>query len=90
LPPIKALSLAKTSGAKVRQLFRRLRSKVIERFNGLFKNIFDWSGQVPVRGLQRTCLIVLGAVFLYQLVLLYQFDHNLPLGKAIKPLIKVA
>ncbi len=78
------------AGAKVRQLFHRLRSQAIEPFNGLFKNVFEWSGQVPVRGLQRTRLIVLGAVFLYQLVLFYQFEHHLPLGKAIKPLLRAA
>jgi hypothetical protein len=77
-------------GVKVRQLFHRLRSKAIEPFNGLFKNVFEWGGQVPVRGLQRTRLIVLGAVFLYQLVLLYQFEHNLPLGKGVKPLLRAA
>jgi DDE family transposase len=77
-------------GAKVRQLFHRLRSKAIEPFNGLFKNVFEWGGQVPVRGLQPTRLIVLGAVFLYQLVLLYQFEHNLPLGKGVKPLLRAA
>jgi hypothetical protein len=77
-------------GAKVRQLFHRLRSKAIEPFNGLFKNVFEWGGQVPVRGLKQTRLIVLGAVFLYQLVLLYQFEHNLPLGKGIKPLLRAA
>ncbi len=77
-------------GAQVRQLFHRLRSKAIEPFNALFKNIFEWSGQVPTRGRQRTRLIVLGAVFLYQLVLLYQFEYGLPLGKGIKPLLKAA
>lgn len=77
-------------GAKVRQLFHRLRSKAIEPFNGLFKNIFEWSGQVPVRGLQPTKLFVLGAIFLYQLILLYQFEYQLPLGKRIKPLLRAA
>lgn len=77
-------------GANVRQLFHRLRSKAIEPFNGLFKNIFEWSGQVPVRGLQPTQLFVLGAIFLYQLILLYQFEHHLPLGKHIKPLLRAA
>lgn len=78
------------AGAPVRQLFHRLRSRAIEPFNGLFKNIFEWGGQVPVRGLHRTQLIVLGAVFLYQLVLLYQFQRGLPLGKGIKPLLRAA
>jgi hypothetical protein len=78
------------AGAPVRQLFHRLRSSAIEPFNGLFKNVFEWRGQVPVKGLRRTQLIVLGAIFVYQLVLLYQFEHNLPLGRAIKPLLKAA
>jgi hypothetical protein len=78
------------SGVKVRQLFHRLRSQAIEPFNGLFKNVFEWSGQVPVKGLQRTQLFVLGAVFLYQLVLLYQFESQLPLGTNIKPLLRAA
>lgn len=78
------------SGAPVRQLFHHLRSTAIEPFNGLFKNIFEWDAQVPVKGLSRTRLIVLGAILLYQLVLLYQHQHNLPVGKAIKPLLRAA
>ncbi|MBV7339482.1 transposase [Chloroflexi bacterium TSY] len=77
-------------GVKVRQLFHRLRSKSIEPFNNLFKNIFDWQGQVPVKGLTSTRLFVLGALLLYQIVLLYQFERNLPLGKNIKPLLRAA
>jgi hypothetical protein len=77
-------------GAAVRKIFHRLRSKAIEPFNGLFKNIFEWGGQVPVKGLNRTRLIVLGAVLLYQLVLLYQCEQNLPLGRGIKPLLRAA
>jgi hypothetical protein len=78
------------AGAPVRQLFHRLRSKAIEPFNGLFKNVFEWRGQVPVKGLSRTQLIVLGALLVYQLVLLYQFENNLPVGRGIKPLLKAA
>lgn len=77
-------------GAPVRQLFHRLRSQSIEPFNNLFKNIFEWNGQVPVKGIRRVQLFVLGAVLLYQLVLLYQFEHNLPLGTRIKPLLRAA
>lgn len=77
-------------GAPVRQLFHRLRSKSIEPFNALFKNLFDWNGNLPIKGLLRTQLFVLGAVFLYQLILLYQFEHHLPLGKHIKPLLRAA
>jgi hypothetical protein len=78
------------AGAPVRQLFHRLRSKAIEPFNGLFKHLFEWGGQVPVRGLHRTQLIVLGALFVYQLVLLSQFEHNLSVGRNIEPLLKAA
>jgi len=77
-------------GAPVRQLFHRLRSIAIEPFNNLFKNVFDWGGQVPVKGLSRAQLIVLGAILVYQLVLLYQFEQNLPLGRDIKPLLRAA
>lgn len=78
------------AGAPVRQLFHRLRSTAIEPFNGLFKNVFEWNGQVPVKGLRRTQLIVLGAIFVYQLVLLYQVEYNLPVGRNIKPLLRAA
>ena len=77
-------------GVPVRQIFHKLRSNAIEPFNGLFKNVFDWGGQVPVKGLQRVRLIVLGAVFVYQLVLLYQFQAALPLGKGVKALLRAA
>jgi hypothetical protein len=77
-------------GAKVRQVFHQLRSQAIEPFNGLFKNVFEWGGQVPVKGLRRTQLFVLGAVLLYQLVLLYQSERQLPLGCDIKPLLRAA
>jgi hypothetical protein len=77
-------------GVEVRRIFHKLRSKTIEPFNSLFKRVFDWGGQVPVKSLRRTQLVVLGAVLLYQLVLLYQFEHDLPLGKRIKPLLRAA
>lgn len=77
-------------GVEVRRIFHKLRSKAIEPFNGLFKNIFDWGGQMPVKGLNRTQLIVLGAIIVYQLVLLYQFERQLPLGCGIKALLRAA
>jgi hypothetical protein len=78
------------AGVDVRRIFHLLRHQAIEPFNGLFKNVFEWRGQVPIKGLQRTQLIVLGAVLLYQLVLLYQFEHRKPLGQGIKPLLRAA
>lgn len=77
-------------GSAVRQIFHLLRTKAIEPFNGLFKNIFEWSGQVPLKGLLRTRLIVLGAVFLYQMTLLYQFENHQDIGRGIKPLLRAA
>jgi hypothetical protein len=78
------------SGVKVRQIFHLLRSKTIEPFNQLFKSVFDWHEQVPVKGLQRTSLILLAAILLYQIVLLYQFENGLQLGTGIKPLLRAA
>ena len=77
-------------GVPVRRVLHRLRSLAIEPFNGLFKNVFEWKGQVSVKGLNKVRLIVLGAVLLYQIVLLYQFQNNLPLGKGIKALLRAA
>jgi len=77
-------------GVSVRRIFHQLRSKAIEPFNGLFKNIFEWNGQVPVKGLYRVRLFVLGAVLVYQLLLLYQFRAGLPLGKGVKALLRAA
>jgi Transposase DDE domain len=77
-------------GVEVRRIFHKLRSQAIEPFNGLFKNVFEWRTQMPVTGLRRTQLLALGAIVIYQLVLLYQHEHNLPLGKGIKPLLRAA
>jgi hypothetical protein len=78
------------TGVEVRRVFHKLRSQTIEPFNGLFKNVFEWGGQVPVKGLKRTQLVVLGAIVVYQLVLLYQFERQLPLGRGVKALLRAA
>jgi hypothetical protein len=77
-------------GVEVRKVFHTLRSQAIEPFNGLFKNVFEWRVKMPVKGLLRSQLLALGAVVVYQLVLLYQHEQNLPLGKGIKPLLRAA
>ena len=77
-------------GVDVRRIFHQLRSQAIEPFNGLFKNVFEWRTQMPVKGLRRSQLLALGAIVIYQLVLLYQHEHNMPLGKGIKPLLRAA
>jgi Transposase DDE domain len=57
-------------GVAVRRLFHKRRSQTIAPFNGLFKNVFEWRPQMPVKGLQRSPLLALGAIVIYQLVLL--------------------
>ena len=78
------------AGVEVRRILHKLRSLAIEPFNGLFKNVFEWGGQVPVKGLKRTQLVVLGAVVVYQLVLFYQFERQLPLGRGVKAFLRAA
>lgn len=75
-------------GVEVRKVCHKGRSQAMEPFNGLFKNVFEWRVKMPVKGLQRSQLLALGAVVVYQLVLLYQHEQHLPLGKGIKPLLR--
>jgi len=77
-------------GVEVRRIFHKLRSQAIEPFNGLFKNLFEGGGQMPVKGLRRCQLLALGAVLLYQLVLLYQHQHPQLVGVGIKALLRAA
>ena len=77
-------------GVEVRRVFHKLRSQAIEPFNGLFKNLFEWGGQMPVKGLRRCQLLALGAVLLYQLVLLYQHQHHQLMRVGIKALLRAA
>ena len=77
-------------GVEVRRLFHRLRSQSIEPFNGLFKEFFGWRKCLPVKGLVKSQLFALGAIFLYQLILFYQFERGLQVGKDIKALLKAA
>jgi hypothetical protein len=77
-------------GVEVRRVFHKLRSQAIEPFNGLFKNLFEWGGQMPVKGLGRCQLLALGAVLLYQVVLLYQHHHHQLVGVGIKALLRAA
>jgi hypothetical protein len=77
-------------GVEVRRLFHKLRSQSIEPFNGLFKNVFEWRVKMPVKGLRKTQLLALGAIFIYQLVLLYQHEQGKAVGKGIKALLRAA
>jgi DDE family transposase len=77
-------------GVEVRRIFHKLRSQAIEPFNNLFKSVFAWHTQMPVKGLCRSQLLALGAIFVYQLVLLYQHQQTLPLGKGVKAFLRAA
>jgi hypothetical protein len=75
-------------GVDVRRLFHALHSRTNETFNAQFKSIFDC--QDPTRGLIPTHRYVLGAIFVYQLVLLHRFETNTNLRRGLKPLIQAA
>jgi hypothetical protein len=75
-------------GVEVRRIFHKLRSVAIENFNEHFKGIFDGHGQVPTKGLLNTQRFALGAIFVYQLALLYRFQHSLDLNIGLKAFIK--
>jgi hypothetical protein len=75
-------------GVEVRRIFHELRSRAIENFNGQFKHIFDVHDQVPTKALVNTQRFALGAVFVYQLVLLYRFEHDMNLRIGLKAFLK--
>ena len=77
-------------GVDVRRIFHKLRSLAIENFNEHFKGIFDGHGQVPTKGLVNTRRFALGAIFVYQLALLYRFENGLDLNLGLKPFLKAA
>ena len=77
-------------GVEVRRLFHKLRSANLETFNELFKGIFDAHGSVPTKGLRATCRFALGALFVYQLMLLARFEAGLPLRVGLKAFLKAA
>ncbi len=78
------------AGVEVRRIFHTLRSIAMENFHEHFKGIFDGHGQVPTKGLLATQRFALGAVFVYQLALLYRFEHHLDLCLGLKAFLKAA
>jgi hypothetical protein len=76
------------SGVEIRRIFHKLRSLAIENFNEHFKGIFDGHGQVPTKGLVNTQRFALGAIFVYQLAVLYRFQQGLDLNIGLKAFIK--
>ncbi len=75
---------------EVRRIFHKLRSVAIENFNEHFKAIFDGHGQVPTEGRINTERFVLGAVFVYQLALLYRHEQDLEPNVGLKAFLKAA
>lgn len=78
------------AGVGVRRVFHELRSRAIENFNGQFKSIFDGGGQVPTKGLANTARFALGAVLVYQIALLHQYEHGRDLRVGLKAFLKAA
>jgi hypothetical protein len=78
------------AGVEVRRVFHKLRSLAVENFNEHFKGIFDGHGPVCTRGERNTARFALGAVFVYQLALLYRHEHGLPLNVGLKAFVKAA
>jgi len=71
-------------------MLHKTRSLAIENFNEQLKAIFDAHGPVPTRGLVATQRFALGAVFLYQLTLLYRHQINADLRVGLKAFLKAA
>ena len=79
------------AGVEVRRIFHLLRHRAIENFNEHFKAIFDVHGQVPTKGKTNTARFALGAVFVYQLGLLYRHERGLQqLNTGMKPFLRAA
>jgi hypothetical protein len=75
---------------EVRKLFHKLRSITIENFNQQFKGIFDGHRPVPTKGEVNTRRWALSAIFVYQLALLYRWEHHLSLRVGLKAFLKAA
>src|SRR3954468_22390010 len=77
-------------GVEVRRIFHKLRSIANENFNEHFKAIFEVHGQVPTKGLINTQRFALGAVFVYQLALLYRHERKLDIKRGLKSFLRAA
>ena len=61
-------------GAGVRRVLHTVRNTTIERFFAHFKDVFELLDRVPTRGRKDTILLLIGSVYVYQLVLLLQLE----------------
>jgi hypothetical protein len=78
------------AGVEVRRIFHLLRHRATENFNEHFKAIFDVHGPVPTKGKTNTARFALGAVFVYQLSLLYRYEQGLRTNVGMKPFLRAA
>lgn len=78
------------AGVEVRRVLHKLRSITIENFNEQFKAIFGLHGPVPTRGKVATRRWALGAVFVYQIMLLERFQRGADLRVGLKAFLKAA
>lgn len=77
-------------GAEVRRIFHRLRHISIEKFNEHFKAVFECHGAVPTKGLSDTARFALGAVFVYQLALVYRHRRDSATNRGLKAFLRAA
>ncbi len=78
------------AGVEVRRIFHRLRHVAIENFNEHFKAVFDVHGPVPTKGEADTARFALGAVFVYQIALLYRHERDLDANVGLKAFLRAA
>jgi Transposase DDE domain len=77
-------------GVEVRRIFHQLRSHAIEHCNSQCKDLFGCLGAVPTKGAVATRRFILGAVFLYQLIVLHQHQAGRSLRVGLKPFLLAA
>jgi len=77
-------------GVEVRKIIHALRHHAIENFNGLFKSIFDARRPLPTKGRANTQRFILGAVFTYQIALLFRYNTGELHQTNIKALLRSA
>jgi hypothetical protein len=78
------------AGVEVRRILHRLRHEAIENLNEHFKALFEAHGSVPTRGRLDTARFALGAVFVYQLALLYRHERASGANRGLKAFLRAA
>jgi hypothetical protein len=75
---------------EVRRILHRLRHVAIENLNEHFKALFEAHGAVPTTGRLDTARFALGAVFVYQLALLYRHEQDSGANRGLKAFLRAA